>query len=52
MTQVMRRDSKLAVTYAVVVAIMTLLYVGYENLGFTNHAAANAAGAQVDADDE
>jgi len=48
----MRKDSKLALTYAVVVAIMTLLYVGYENLGLTNHAGANAAGTQVEADDE
>jgi hypothetical protein len=48
----MRKDSKLALTYAVVVAVITLLYVGYENLGITNHAAANATGAQVEADDE
>jgi hypothetical protein len=52
MTKVMRTDSKWVLVYSIVVAVLTLLYVGYEDLGFMNHAAANPAAAQVDADDE
>jgi hypothetical protein len=52
MTKVMRTDSKWVVVYSIVVAVLTLLYVGYEDLGFMNGAAANPAAAQVDADDE
>jgi hypothetical protein len=52
MKKVMRTDSKWVLVYSIVVAVLTLLYVGYEDLGFMNGAAANPATAQVDADDE
>lgn len=52
MEKVRRTDSKWVLVYSIVVAVLTLLYVGYEDLGFMNGAAANPAAAQVDADDE
>jgi hypothetical protein len=48
----MSNDGKLVFIYAVIVAAMTLLYVGYEDIGLMNHARATPAAAQVDADDE
>jgi len=52
MEKVRRTDSKWVLVYSIVVAVLTLLYVGYEDLGFMNGAAANTAAAQADADDE
>ena len=52
MAKAMRTDSKWVLVYSIVVAVLTLLYVGYEDLGFMNGAAANPAAAQVGADDE
>jgi hypothetical protein len=49
---VMRTESKLVLFYTIVVAVLTLLYVEYEDLGFLKHATANPATAQVEADDE
>jgi hypothetical protein len=48
----MRTESKLVLFYTIVVAVLTLLYVEYEDLGFLKHATANPATAQVEADDE
>ena len=52
MEKVRRTDSKWVLVYSIVVAVLTLLYVGYEDLGFMNGVAANTAAAQADADDE
>ena len=49
----MAKDTKLVLLYSIIVAAMTLLYVGYEDFGLLNHAKARpTAAAQVDADDE
>jgi len=37
----MSNDGKLVFIYAVIVAAMTLLYVGYEDIGLMNHARAS-----------
>jgi len=48
----MSRDGKFVLIYSIIVAVMTLLYVGYEDLNFLNHAKATPAAMQVEADDE
>ena len=52
MVWAMRTESRLVLFYAIVVAVLTLLYVGYEDLGIMKHATANPAAAQVEGDDE
>ncbi len=48
----MSKDGKLVFIYAVIVTAMTLLYIGYEDIGLMNHAKATPAATQVEADDE
>ena len=48
----MTRDGKFVLLYAIVVVLVTLLYVTYEDLGMLGHARATPTAEQSDTDDD